>query len=956
MSRRLILVVEDNPITRKMMRLALEAEGHEVAEAGDGARALQLARDRRPDLVVQDYVLPDMDGLTLLGLLRGLSGLAELPALMVTGMVSRIEELRAGSPGPTSVLPKPLEPSRLVEIVRASLASDLPPVRRGKRVLVVDDEPLGRKLATLRLSEAGFDIETAADAEDALLRAAAAPPDAILSDVLMPGTDGFALCRAVRGEPRLAAVPVVLLSSAFVDDADRQLARDVGAHALLLRTPDLRAAAEALATAIEGAHVTPAADPVGLDGLHSERVQAQLEKQVARNEALLRQGAIQAAALSVVRGLAQALSSPRDVPSILGDVLVHCLDAAGLSTGLLYLGTTKGQLRLQAQAGVPAGSREAAAACFGHPEVVQRTLDSGEPHAHRIGAGGAPDLDALATALGRSSVLIVPFLVGDERVGALLLGADSQDLSESAWLGFARTLGAQFGQTIALGRFLARGAASEVRYRTLMEQANDAILLLEMPGGGVVEANRQAEKLLGRSRDHIVGHIWVEFVAPDQRQDVRDQARQFLAAGTTRIDGRRISRPDGSQVYADLSASVASIGEDQVALLILRDVTERRRLEEQVRRAQRMEALGRLASGVAHDFNNLIAVIQCSNELLRKRLEEDHPARARADEIDKAAERASALTRQLLNFGRSTDSAAQALDLNAVIRDLEKMLARLAGEGVQVELTLDGELSRVRAERSQIDQVLLNLVVNARDAMPGGGRILIETRNVEVAGPPAPSHLQPGQYVRLAVEDSGEGMDEATKARIFEAFFTTKPGAKGTGLGLATVAAVVDRAGGSIDVQSAPGAGARFEVLFPTLLSETSLASAPVSPRATAERPTVLLVEDEEALRLLVAEVLQDAGYLVLPAADAPAALAAARAHPGAIALILTDVGLGGETSGPELVRQLREERPVLRVLLMSGAGSGDADARRLAGPMPALQKPFSIPALLDRVQEVLDA
>ena len=534
-------------------------------------------------------MLPDMDGLQLIKSLRALPERSDVPVLVITGMVSQLEELRGQGDELTSFLPKPIEPSRLVEIVATHLISGSQEIGRGHRVLVVDDEALGRKLAALHLRDAGFTVETAPSGFEALIVARASPPDAILSDILMPGMDGFALCDAVRRDERLFGIPVVLLSSAYAEEADERLAREMGADALVVRTPDLRDAIQMLVRALnEGRAAQPQAmaAPDELETLHRERVQIQLERQIQRNDALTRQGAIQSAALSVVRGLAAALAEPTNLPKILGDVLVHCLDAAGLSTGLLYLAGRDGRLELQAQAGLPAAARDAAAACFGRPEVLRGVLDSGQPTAYVSGATGQEaGPRELVEGLAKAFALAIPFVVGEERVGVLVLAADSQDLSEPAWVGFAEALAVQFGQTIAVGQSLSRGAASEARYTSLMEHASDAIMIVDS-AGVVLEVNRQADVLLGRSRIEIVGCRYDEFVMPDEREESRPSKEQPLPARTLRTQDRTLLRSDGSQVSVEVSASVLGSGAEAIILLILRDITERKRSEAELHAAQ----------------------------------------------------------------------------------------------------------------------------------------------------------------------------------------------------------------------------------------------------------------------------------------------------------------------------------------------------------------------------------
>jgi hypothetical protein len=1076
-----VLVVEDNPITRKMMRFALESEGFAVMEAGDGQSALRLAAERPPDLVLQDYVLPDMDGLQLMEGLRAMPGTARAPVLVVTGMVSQLEELRRRALPDATFLPKPIEPSRLMEAVRAHLAGGRPAAPGGgRRILVVDDEALNTRLATLRLRDAGFEVDTAAGGQEALDKARGAVPDAILSDVLMPGMDGFLLCQAVRNDARLAEVPVILLSSAYVDDADQELAREMGADALLLRTPDLQPAIAALDAALRrGAAVHVPADGQDVAALHKERVQIQLERQVARNDALMRQGAIQAAALSVVRGLAEALAKPRDLASVLGDVLVHCLDATGLSTGLLYLVSGEKGLQLRAQAGLPPDAQAAAAACFGHPEFLQRALEGGAPIALRPDPSedADPTLREFTERLGRVSVLVIPFVVAAERVGLLLLAADSQDFSEPAWLGFARTLAIQFGQTIAVGQSLFRGAASEARYRTLMEQANDAILLLDERG--IVEANQQAEALLGRPRRAMVGRRYEEFVV----SPVGEEPPLVFGESLMRIEDQLLRRADGSTVSVDVSSSPVRIGEETIVLLILRDITERkrtekrlleseeqyrllfesnphpmwvydpetlaflavnhaavqlygyahdeflamtikdirppedvprlladvgdandrrgpmvglwrhrfkdgtvadvevssnsivfrgrrarlvlamdvsekRRLEAQLLQAQKMEAVGRLAGGVAHDFNNLLGVITGYSELLRKSLEPQHPGHHRVEEIQKAAGRAAALTRQLLAFSRKQVLETKVLSLNEIVADLGSMLRRLIGEDVQLVTKPASDLGQVRADRGQIEQVILNLVVNARDAMPHGGDIIVETANTVVDETYARTHpdVRPGRYVRLAVSDTGHGMDGEIQSHIFEPFFTTKEEGKGTGLGLATVFGIVKQSGGHISVYSEVGLGSTFKVYLPRVDEERAVEPPERDKAPLRGNETILLVEDAEALRVMVREILEGAGYTVVECTGAQEAISRMASEAGRPRLLLTDV-IMPKMSGPDLARALCAVRPELGVLFMSGYTDEAIEGRGVlnAGAL-FIQKPFTADALLRKVRAALDA
>jgi two-component system cell cycle sensor histidine kinase/response regulator CckA len=388
------------------------------------------------------------------------------------------------------------------------------------------------------------------------------------------------------------------------------------------------------------------------------------------------------------------------------------------------------------------------------------------------------------------------------------------------------------------------------------------------------------------------------------------------------------------------------------------DLTEQKRLEEQYRQSQKMEAVGRLAGGVAHDFNNLIAVICGYGELLLARMPPDDPKGGPLREIVKAGEKAARLTRQLLAFSRRQVLQPKHIDLSETVVDFERMLRRLIGEDVEVAVVGSATPCRVLADPGQVEQIILNLAVNARDAMPEGGRLTIETSLVELDADYARQHFSvpPGRYVLLAVSDTGCGMDTATRARIFEPFFTTKEAGEGTGLGLATVYGIVKQSGGDIWVYSEPDKGATFKIYLPEA-AEAPAEARPSEPPPTVHGvETVLLVEDELAVRRLVRIALEERGYTVLEAEDPDDAVRIAGEHPGEIHLLLTDVVMPG-LGGRQVAEQITAVRPQTRVLYMSGYTS-DTVVRRgvLTSSAAFLQKPFSPTDLLRKVREVLDS
>ena len=389
-----------------------------------------------------------------------------------------------------------------------------------------------------------------------------------------------------------------------------------------------------------------------------------------------------------------------------------------------------------------------------------------------------------------------------------------------------------------------------------------------------------------------------------------------------------------------------------------RDVTERRRLEEQYRQAQKMEAVGRLAAGVAHDFNNLLMAITGYSELLLARLGERDPLRRYVEEVKKAGDRAASLTRQLLTFSRQQVLELRVLDLNSVVANVDKMLRRVIGEDIELVAILGADLAPVKADPGQLEQVILNLAVNSRDAMPQGGKLTIETSSVELAEASSHRHgeLSPGKYVVLAVSDSGCGMDSETQAHIFEPFFTTKEQGKGTGLGLAMVYGIVKQSGGSVWVYSEVGQGTTFKVYLPQVNEKvTAQVPRPPQPVLTRGWETILLVEDEEPVRSLVRSVLEASGYAVLEARHGEDALVVSEQHKGPIQLLVTDVVMP-EMSGPELAEHLAPFHREMKVLYMSGYTEGSIQHHgRLGLGTAYLPKPFTPETLVRKVREVLN-
>ncbi len=534
------------------------------------------------------------------------------------------------------------------------------------------------------------------------------------------------------------------------------------------------------------------------------------------------------------------------------------------------------------------------------------------------------------------------------------------------------------GGWLAIGMDVSDRKRAEERYRSFIAQSSEGVSRLEIDppvpinlpeeeqidrlyaGARIAECNDAMARMYGFSEAReLIGTLLADLHNVTDPAN-REQIRTFIRAGYRIADSetREHDREGRSRVFLN---NVVGFLEDGHLVRVWgtqRDMTDQRHLEEQFRQSQKMEAVGQLAGGIAHDFNNLLTAILGNTQLLLRDLPPGDAKRGDVEEIRKASERAASLTRQLLAYSRRQMLQPEVLDLNVVVAEMDKMLRRLIGEHIALVAVLASDLGHVRADPNQIEQVIVNLAVNARDAMPDGGKLTIETANVDLDDAFAQAHLGsiPGPYVLLAVTDSGTGMDASVRAHLFEPFFTTKEVGKGTGLGLATVYGIVKQSGGYISVYSEPGHGLSFKAYLPRIATPADLPPTPQKGGPARGSETVLVVEDEPAVLTLSRRALETQGYVVLAASDAAAALRVVERHGGTIHLLLTDVVMPG-LSGRELADRLGAQRPGIRVLYMSGY-PGDAVVQH--GTLPSgsafLQKPFSPDGLARKVRDVLDA
>jgi two-component system cell cycle sensor histidine kinase/response regulator CckA len=500
---------------------------------------------------------------------------------------------------------------------------------------------------------------------------------------------------------------------------------------------------------------------------------------------------------------------------------------------------------------------------------------------------------------------------------------------------------------------------SQERLLGIITSAMDAIITVDEKQQ-IVVFNKAAEEIFRCTAKDVIGQTIDRFIPQNFRNIHRQHIRGF---GQTGVSNRSMYSPavlsalraNGEEFPIEASISQAGSSSAKLYTVILRDISVRKRTEDQLRQAQKMEAVGNLAGGIAHEFNNYLAIIMGYTELLERETAGNESLRLSLSEIRDASQRVASLTRQVLTFARKQVSELREVDLNSAVWETHKLLRRLIPATIELIPKLQGELGKVKADPAQIQQILINLVLNARDSMPQGGKIFVETSEVELDQEYASRQIdvQSGQYIMLSVTDTGAGMNSETLAHIFEPFFTTKEEGRGTGLGLSTVYGLVKQSGGHISVASIPGSGSTFRVYLPKLLDPAALPQHPHSQSIQPGNPTILLVEDEAALRKLMTKVLAGEGFQVLEAKDGEQAATICKSWTESIDMVVTDLAMP-KLNGLQLKDIVAELRPTAKVLLISGYAGDVADDPTILTGTPFLEKPFLPDDLIRKIRQVL--
>jgi PAS domain S-box-containing protein len=830
--------------------------------------------------------------------------------------------------------------------------------------LIVEDRPVDRQYLSTLLTSAGHMVVEASDGIEALRLAERRVPDLVISDILMPTLDGSEFVRRLRAVAVLASTPVIFYTPTYHEREARVLARQCGVTQILTSPsrPEMILAAVVTALESRGLKTVGLSDGAGVD----EALEAREERMAA------------------VIAAAHRIAAERDPHALLQLVCAIARDVTFAERATIgFAGDERDGVRWMAACGV--GGDVARSLPLPSPDVsVIGPVIAERRTARLLNPDGRPERLGLSDVHPATySFLVVPIASPTRVYGWLALanklGASGfSDLDEEVALTVATHAGVAYENARLVDDLRQHAAALEAEQaeqrqteRLLRENDDRTSFALAAARMGVWEVDLATNRLtwsdtmalvcgLTPERAPAMSDDFLNLIHADDRHEVEASFARAIAGDRVCAVEFRVVWPDGSThwIFGRAQASYDAEGRALRLLGVGVDIDERRSLEDQLRHAQKMDAIGQLAGGVAHDFNNILTAIKgYSGLVLRSLAPDDDERRGDIEEIIVAADRATSLTGQLLAFSRRQILQPTLLDLNNLVARTSRMLRRLIGDDIELMTILGPDLGTVRGDAGQIEQIVVNLAVNARDAMPQGGRLAIETSHVELDGRYVAQHVgvQPGAYVMLAVSDTGTGMDAETSRRMFEPFFTTKARGKGTGLGLATVYGIVKQSGGHVWAYSEIGRGTTFKVYLPSidgLADADGSAFAGDVPQGGTE--TVLLVEDERAVRFVSRTILEKAGYRVLDADDPGYAEAIFAQHGASIDLLVTDVVMPGG-SGPGLFKRLALLRPGLRVLFMSGYTDDAIFNQGELGPgITFLQKPFTTQGLLHKVREAL--
>lgn len=981
-----ILVIEDNPATSKLIKKTLEGEGFVVIEAESGYRALEMMERIVPDLIIQDFILPDIDGIELNRKLRKASKNHDVPILGLSGFLSRMQEVAEGG-GFTAFLIKPVEPSYLLEVVNTHLpisASVVGQESLGKHILIVDDDPSQSQLLGLNLKQAGFKITYAEDGKDAFQKALNQPPDAIISDILMPNMDGFQLCFKIRHHPDLSHIPVILISSHYLDNKDQDLAKKSGATGFVTRSSEfnhlLMMLEKVLSEGVKDVLDVPLRE---LKKHHTHTLIRQLKRQVLINSNLERRNALQSAQLTLLRGIAEALTANKEnIDFVLQNILNNYLDAAGISKGIVYLKDTHDIWSLRQVVGFPEEEKKKLETFFGAQMLL--TLALVKKKIIRVPSEDVPEKisNNLLKLSKIKTGLIIPLLSATECVGVLFLGSPVNNILDADPIDFAKTLGAQLGQAIALTMSFEKLGMSELRSRTLMDSASCGILVLDQ-SGIILEVNKKGEELFGNPKEEILNKNYKNFfVAKEDQIYASTELKELITQKKLPPKEGYIKDAKGAIRDIEYSAVCVEIGNENLLLFILNDVTERNSMRIQTLLSDKLATMGTLAAGIVHEINNPITWILSNLNFLKEHI------KALQDGIDnlhtvtqrsnfnisvlqitnfmeelknqfisfqevindslQGGEQVQDIIHNLKGFARTDDETEKDLvDIHEILNTAIKIATPEFKYRAKLEKNFADNIPMLFSNKGKLHQVFLNLIMNAAQALSEDHErpnfLIISTQKTK-------------NKVRVDITDTGSGISEENLTKIFEPFFTTKPLGIGTGLGLSICHQIIENLGGEIVVKSKLGEGSTFSVYLPVDKARISLPQEPKKEESfTPAR--ILIVDDEPSLLKTLRRILETQ-HSVTGAGSGQAALELLSYDLDRFDIIITDLNMP-DVSGIDIYRFLESKnRGLEHRLIFMTAGASTPDNQTFLSQIKnaCIEKPFRREELLKLIEHVMSS
>lgn len=942
-----ILIIEDNISSQKMLRNVLEKNHYHVLEASNGTAALQILCSTKPDLIIQDLILPDMNYAELNQLIRHHQNGKNIPILALSGFLNRLEE-KEYSEYFSGLLVKPVTESHLLEVVKSFFPNInlMKTEIQNHKVLIVDDNRSQIKLLNLHLSNYGFLLETAENGYEALDKIESFVPDVILSDVLMPGMDGFELCIAIKQHAKFSHIPIILMTSQYLEKSDEELAKKVSADYYITRTNDVDKLIKFINKCVNTKTTDNSVSTASMSQFkdeHSNRLIHQLEKQIDINADLSQRCALQLAHLSIFSEIANTLMDKKGVEKTLEHVLETCLDTAGISHGALYLTQADNSQLLKKMIGYNQNDEQKLNLFFNHPLLLSEINTKKDIIALSFNHSLTHPFDTLLRETNMKSAILAPLISDSQNLGILLLGSPTINVNNKDSITFTRNLTTQIGQTIALAKAIENIYFSEQRYRVLMDNASCGIFIFNQKGK-VIEVNKQGEKLLNCSKEKIIQENFENFIV---EADKREAALSLKKMINNTLDGPveiRIKPFEQSQRIVEYSGVEVKMENEKVFMVATTDVSERNKLKAQTLLNDKLATVGKLAAGVAHEINNPISwvmtnlvFIKDNLSIFKKMFHTIHEITQEQNitqklqllesfsfglntqqilEFDEmineslqGVERVRDIVKNLKGFSRMDETEITPVHIHDILNTAISMASFEFKYRARLEKHYESNLPTVWASSSKLNQVFLNLIINAAQALPDADL----TKNIiSVSAETA------GKYIKIDISDTGTGISTDILPHIFDPFFTTKSVGHGTGLGLSICHEIISHFKGKIEVKSTLNQGSIFSVYLPIAAEVFQL---PTSTHNAAENDgkRILIIDDEPYLLKCLLNILKN-NYRPIAANGGHAAIALLKEHAGQFDALICDLQMP-DMNGADLYHYVIAHYPELakRIIFITG-------------------------------------